>query len=123
MDTSVWIEWLIESDLSQTLTPGMPERENCIVPTIVQLELYKWLLREKGEDEADTLIAYTQKCVVVPLDAALALKAAELCRDHRLATPDAIIYATTLKMEAELLTCDAHFDHLPHVRYFTKTVG
>ena len=120
VDTSVWIEWLIGSPLGRRLAKEIPERAECIVPTIVQLELAKWLLRESGEDRADQVIAYTQKCIVVPLDTPLALLAAELHRQHRLATADAIVYATAQARGAELLTCDAHFDKLPAVAYFRQ---
>ena len=120
VDTSVWIEWLIGSPLGRRLAKEIPERAECIVPTIVQLELSKWLLREFGEDRADQVIAYTQKCIVVPLDTPLALLAAELHRQHRLATADAIVYATAQARGAELLTCDAHFDKLPAVAYFRQ---
>ena len=120
VDTSVWIEWLIGSPLGRRLAKEIPERAECIVPTIVQLELSKWLLRESGEDRADQVIAYTQKCIVVPLDTPLALLAAELHRQHKLATADAIVYATAQARGAELLTCDAHFDKLPAVLYFRQ---
>lgn len=121
VDTSVWIEWLTGSALGRQLVPEMPDRSECIVPTIVQLELSKWLLRGVGEEQADQLIAYTQKCIVVALDASLALAAAELHRQHRLATADAIVYATAQSRGAELLTCDAHFVKLPGVAFFRKT--
>lgn len=121
VDTSVWIEWLASGPLRRRLDKEMPDRGECIVPTIVQLELAKWLLREAGEDEADQVIAYTQKCVVVPLDTRIALLAAELHRQHKLATADAIVYATAQALGAELLTCDAHFAKLPTVRYVPKT--
>jgi hypothetical protein len=49
------------------------------VPTIIQLELAKWLAREVGEDKADQVIAYTQMCVLAPLDTKIALSAAEIC--------------------------------------------
>ena len=120
VDTSVWIEWLIGSPLGRRLAKEMPARSECIGPTLVQLELSKWLLRESGEDRADQVIAYTQKCIVVPLDTPLALLAAELHREHKLATADAIVYATAQARGAELLTCDAHFDTLPAVAYFRK---
>ena len=120
VDTSVWIEWLVGSALGRRLAKEIPERAECIVPTIVQLELSKWLLREFGEDRADQVIAYTQKCIVVPLDTPLALLAAELHRQHKLATADAIVYATAQARGAELLTCDGHFDKLPAVLYFRQ---
>ena len=115
VDTSVWIEWLTGSELGKRLGKEMPDKANCIVPTMVQLELAKWLTREVNEDEADRVIAYTQKCVVVPLDTQLALSAADLHRSHKLATADAIIYATAQARGVPLLTCDAHFDGLPDV--------
>ena len=120
VDTSVWIEWFIGSPLGRRLAKEMPDRPECIVPTIVQLELAKWLLRESGEDRADQVIAYTQKCIVVPLDTPIALLAAELHRQLKLATADAIVYATAQARGAELLTCDAHFDKLSGVEYFRK---
>ena len=120
VDTSVWIEWLAGTALGKRLATEMPAKSRCIVPTIVQLELSKWLTREVGEEEADRVIAYTQKCVVVPLDTRLALLAAELCRTCKLATVDAIIYATAREREIPLLTCDAHFDGLPEVALFSK---
>ena len=120
VDTSVWIEWLIGSKLGRSLGKEFPEQAHCVVPTIVQLELAKWLVREVGEDQADQVIAYTLKCVVVPLDTSIALLAADLHREHKLATADAIVYATARQQGAELLTCDAHFEKLADVRYVRK---
>ena len=121
VDTSAWIEWLTGSALGKKLDRQIPDKPQCIVPTIVQLELSKWLVRELGEEQADQVIAYTQKCVVVPMDTTIALLAADLHREHKLATADAIVYATARRQGAELLTCDAHFKGLPDVALFAKT--
>lgn len=120
VDTSVWIEWLTDSTLGRKAAAHIPDKTRCVVPTIVQLELSKWLLREAGEDEADQVIAYTQKCIVVPLDTGIALAAADLHRQHKLATADAIVYATALNQGADLLTCDAHFRGLPRAVLLDK---
>jgi Predicted nucleic acid-binding protein, contains PIN domain len=120
VDTSAWIEWLIGSALGKRLGREFPGQTQCLVPTIVQLELAKWLVREKGEEQADLVIAYTQTCVVVPLDTPLALLASDLHREFGLATADAIVYATCRKAGAELLTCDAQFEDLPDVVFFRK---
>lgn len=120
VDTSAWIEWLMATPLGREIDRVFPAREQCIVPTIVQLELSKWLVREVGEDKADQVIAYTQKCQVVPLDTDMAVLAADLHRQHKLATADAIVYATAQQQQARLLTCDAHFEALPQVDYFSK---
>ena len=120
VDTSAWIEWLAGSPLGRELGMDFPDKLQCIVPTIVQLELSKWLVRELGEESADQVIAYTQKCQVVPLDTTIALLAADLHREYKLATADAIVYATARKHSAELLTCDKHFNGLPGVVLHSK---
>lgn len=121
IDTSAWIEWLTGSALGKKLGPQFPDKSHCIVPTIIQLELSKWLVRELDEARADLVMAYTQKCVIVPLDTTIALLAADLHREHKLATADAIVYATAQHLGAEVLTCDAHFKKLPKVAFFQKT--
>lgn len=50
---SAWIEWLA----SRARGTPFPDKPKCIVPTLVQLELSKWLVREFGEDQADQVIA------------------------------------------------------------------
>jgi predicted nucleic acid-binding protein len=120
IDTSAWIEWLVGSALGKKLGKEFPDKSRCIVPTIVQLELSKWLVREVGEEQADQVIAYTQKCVVVPLDTAIVLLATELHREYKLATADAIVYATARQQDADLLTCDAHFNGLPGTVFVPK---
>jgi predicted nucleic acid-binding protein len=54
------------------------------------------------------------------LDTEIALAAAEACSAHKLATADAIIFATARVQGAALLTCDAHFDGLPGVTLIEK---
>jgi predicted nucleic acid-binding protein len=120
VDTSAWIEWLTGSPLGVTLADELPDREQWLVPTLVQLELAKWLTREVGEDKADRVLAFTETCVVADLDTGTALSAADLCAKHKLSTADAIIYATSLAHSAELLTCDRHFENLPGVRFVPK---
>lgn len=123
VDTSAWVEWLIGSPTGEAIASAIPAREEWLVSTIVQLELAKWLAREVGEDKADQVVAFTQMCRVAPLDTKIALAAAELCRQHKLATADAIVYATALEHGADLLTCDAHFDGLPGVVFVAKVGG
>lgn len=123
VDTSAWIEWLIGSPTGEALSERLPQQSDWLVPTMVQLELAKWLTREVGEDKADQVIAFTQVCQVVPLDTEIALAAADACRTHKLATADAIIFATARARGATLLTCDSHFEGLPGVDFMPKTNG
>jgi predicted nucleic acid-binding protein len=120
VDTSAWIEWLIDSATGNRVAEELPEQAEWLVPTMVQLELSKWLTREVGEDKADQVIAFTQVCNVIPLDTEIALAAAEACREHRLATADAIIFATARARGATVLTCDGHFEGLTGVTLIEK---
>lgn len=120
IDSSAWIEWIADSAAAPRIEPHLPNPPDSIVPTIVQLEMFKWLARERGRDEAATFIGYTRGCVVIELTTSIAIRAAELFQSHKLATADSIIYATALDQGASLLTCDAHFEGLEHVIYVPK---
>jgi predicted nucleic acid-binding protein len=120
VDTSAWIEWLIASPTGKAIEAEIPGEADWLVPTMVQLELAKWLARKAPEDKADRIIAFTRTCIVAPLDTRIALRAAELWTQHKLATADAVVYATALEHHADLLTCDLHFDGLPDVVFVAK---
>jgi PIN domain nuclease of toxin-antitoxin system len=69
---------------------------------------------------ASQVVAFTATCIVADLDTAVALSAAEISACHKLATADAIIYATARAHNADVLTCDRHFEGLPEVLYVSK---
>ena len=120
VDTSAWVEWLEGSALGPAIGNELPERGRWLVPTIVQFELKKWAEREGRPDKADEVIAFTETCNVADLDTPIALFAADMAKQHKLSTADAIVYATAQLHQAELLTCDRHFEGLPGVLYFPK---
>ncbi|MBC8130870.1 MAG: type II toxin-antitoxin system VapC family toxin [Rhizobiaceae bacterium] len=115
VDTSAWIEWLAGKPAGNVVRPLLPSVDDWLVPTIVQLELSKWLMRTVSRQMADQIILFSNQCLVVPLDTAIALRASEYCRAHKLATADAIVYATAVQHGADILTCDSHFSALPDV--------
>ena len=60
--------------------------------------------------------------MVMRVDTETALAAAEVCRLHKLAPADAIVFAAARAQEAALITCDAHFDGLPGVTLIEKVM-
>ena len=62
IDTSAWIECFSQTALGQRIASVLPAREHCIVPTIVQLELSKWALRELTEEERERLEESLEDC-------------------------------------------------------------
>jgi predicted nucleic acid-binding protein len=120
IDSSAWIEWFIASPTGNALMAHWPPLEETLVPTLVQLEIAKWLKREISEEVMDRALAYMERCVVIPLDTRIALRAAEICAAHKLSTADAVVYTTALEHDARLLTCDAHFKGLDRVIFLGK---
>ena len=120
VDTCGWIEWLVDGDLAGEFEAALMDTGRLLVPTSVQFELYKWVRRERGESPALETVALTEQGRVVPLTTSIAMLAGDIALDDRLSFADAIIQATARQENAELLTCDDHFQGLEGVRYIPK---
>jgi predicted nucleic acid-binding protein len=116
VDSSAWLEYLAGTDRAELFAAAIEDPANLIVPAISIYEVYKKVLREKGEDIAAQVFGLMSLGRVVELDAPLSLEAARLS----LPMADSIIYATALRHDATLWTQDAHFDGIAGVRYFRK---
>ena len=79
-------------------------------------EVFKKVLRERGENEALQVASMMQSGQVIEVDSALALDAAR----YALPLADSLIYATALRHGAALWTQDEHFKDLPGVKYLAK---
>jgi predicted nucleic acid-binding protein len=121
VDTSAWIEWLSRTELGKRLHADFPVPDCCLVPALVQYELAAWAHRELGQSERERVIAFTENCRFAQLTRETTLAAAALRLDRRLPTADRLIYATARKLGVDVLTCDAHFEGLPHVVFHRKT--
>lgn len=117
IDSSVWIEFLANGPAADQVLPYLSDREELITPTIVLLEVYRKLVRDRGLDAGILVRELLEGTHVIPLSADLALSAADLGLRHGLATADAIVYATAMSAQAELVTRDAHFRGLSGVAY------
>lgn len=116
VDSSCWLEYLADTPLANQFAPVIEDSVNLIVPVIVLYEVFKKVLRERGENDALQVASVMQTGRVVDLDTALAMEAAR----HALPMADSLIYATTLRLNATLWTQDAHFQGLPRVKFFAK---
>ena len=120
VDTSAWIEWSTGTALGLAVSAEIPFWEVWLVPTAVQYELVRWARRTAGPEAGEGIVMQSSQGIVAPLTTELAHSAAQIAEAHGLAMADAIIYATALANDADLLTCDAHFQGLPNVVYFKK---
>jgi predicted nuclease of predicted toxin-antitoxin system len=78
------------------------------------------VLREKGEDDALQAVSAMQQGIVVNMDSDLALEAAWIGHEEKLAFADSIIYAVAKRHEAIVWTQDEHFSGKANVRYKAK---
>ena len=122
-DTCIWVELLQDTATGRRYRGLFDEPDQILVPTLVQFELHRWVLRERDDDQANRILAATRNCKIVPLDESIALHAAALALQCKLAAADALIYATALRHRAPLVTCDAHFEALAGVEYRAKATA
>ena len=120
VDTCGWIEWLTDGPLADAFRPHLAQTDALLVPTLIQYELAKWITRERDETLALEVIGLTHQSRVVALDTSLALGAAAVAAEHRLAMADAVIYATARAHGATVVTSDARFEHLSGVAYLRQ---
>lgn len=116
VDSSAWLEYLADTDQAAHFEPALTDTENLVVPVISIYEVFKKVLRERGENDALQVASQMQNGTVVDLTRSLALDAAR----YQLPLADSIIYATAIQCNAVLWTQDEHFKDLPNVRYFPK---
>ena len=116
VDSSGWLEYLADSKSAAFFSPAIEDTEHLLVPVITIYEVFKKVLRERGENEALQVASMMQSGQVIDLDSALALDAAR----YPLPLADSLIYATALRHVATLWTQDEHFKDLPGVKYYVK---
>lgn len=120
VDSSGWLEYLAEAPNAEFFAPAIEDPEHLVVPALSVLEVFKWVLRERGDDAALQAAALMQQGHVVELDVALAVGAAKLGIDHKLPLADSVMLATARAFSAVLWTQDADFEGLPGVNYTPK---
>ena len=120
LDSSAWLECLDGGPNIRHFAPILRKLPDLIVPAIVITEVRKVALRQRTRELADTVTDSMRSGVVIPIDASIAAKAADLFIKHKLPLADSLIYATALAHNATLWTQDDDFAGLPHVKYFPK---
>ena len=116
VDSSAWLEYLVDSERASLFAEPIERTEQLIVPVLVIYELFKKVLRERGEQPAIEVLGLLSQANVVDVDTQIATAAARLS----LPLADSIIYATARRHSAILWTQDEHFADLPGVKFFPK---
>ena len=69
--------------------------------------------RDISEERAIEAVSAMSRATIAPVDASLALEAADVSLERDLAMADSIVYATARRYGAKLVTADTDFEGLP----------
>jgi predicted nucleic acid-binding protein len=120
VDSSGWIEYFVDGPNAKWFARAINDADDLVVPSISVLEVYRYVLRQRGRQDALRAAATMRQGRVIDLDDGIAIEAAELGASLKLPLADSVIYATALANECEVWTQDADFDGLESVRFRAK---
>jgi predicted nucleic acid-binding protein len=120
VDSSGWLEYFAKGPNASFFKPIIHNTEALLVPTICLYEVYKRIVSQRDEEEGLSAIAWMATAQVIDLNQEIAIQAADISRELKLAMADSIIYATARAFNCTLWTLDAHFAGLECVQYFEK---
>jgi len=117
VDSSAWLSYFASDSNATVFADPIEQLSELLVPSITITEVFKNVLRQRGEVAALIVTAHMQQGKVIPLDSELAMDAAKFGVLHKLPLADSIIFATAQKYSAVLWTQDNDFEGLANVRY------
>lgn len=120
VDSSAWLSYFAGDDNAEVFSEPIEKIPELLVPSIVITEVFRNVLRQRGEDSALIIAAHMNQGKIISLDSELAMDAAKFGVRHKLPLADSIIFATAQKYSALLWTQDAYFESLENVRYISS---
>lgn len=120
VDSSGWLEFFADGRNADRFSEPLADKSTLLVPTVIIYEVFKIVLRERGEGAALQAEALLRQGRVIDLSEDIALRAARLSLTHKMPMADSIILATAKVHEAVIWTQDENFKGLDRVRFFKK---
>ena len=115
VDSSGWIEYFGDGKKAEQFAPYLEREDLLVVPPIIFYEVYKKLTNEAAKMVVLRFVSHALRARNPVFDSDMAMAAAQVSLDHKLAMADAIIYTMALRLKADLVTADHHFQNLPGV--------
>ena len=123
VDSSGWVEYLTDGENANFFEAPILNSENLLTPTICMYEVFKRILADFDHERALEAMGPMSLGQMVELDRQLAMNAAQISTELKLAMADSIILATARARAAVLWTQDAHFKDIASVKYIEKRGG
>jgi predicted nucleic acid-binding protein len=120
VDSSAWLEYFADGPNATHFAPPILDTTQLIVPTISILEVFKRMHQQVGEDAALVAITAMRRGRVIDLSSPVALSAAQIGIDLKLALADSVILATARAYGAVVWTQDADFAAIDGIKYYPK---
>jgi len=120
IDSSGWLEYFADGENADFFAPAIEDSENLLVPVICLYEVFKRISQLRDTSTAQTSIGDMLNGRVIQLDESLALSAAQISLDLKLAMADSFVLAAARAHSAVLWTQDGHFKELSGVKYIAK---
>jgi predicted nucleic acid-binding protein len=120
VDSCGWLEWFTDGKLADHYKEYLADLDNILLPAIILYEVYKILKREAGEEKALLAVGYMKNSTVIPFDDILALLAADIALQEKLAMADAIIVAVSRVHKCKIISSDADLKAQANVVYIPK---
>jgi len=121
VDSSGWIEYLLDTPRAEWFAAAIEQRERLLVPVIALYEVHRVLSRKIPAEALAACLNVMRMGLVLELNDQRAVAASEVAQRHRLAMADAVMYSMALEHQAAFLTQDQDYHGLPGVHYFPKT--
>jgi toxin FitB len=121
VDSSGWIEFFVGGAGADFFAEPIRHSADLLVPAICFYEVYRHILRQRGDEPAEMAAAQMRTGQVVDLTVDIAVSAATIGHDLKLAMADSVILATARAFGATLWTQDADFREIDGVKYRQKT--
>ncbi len=104
VDSSAWLSYFAGDANAAVFSKPIEQLSELLIPSITITEVFKNVLRQRGEEAALIVTAHMKQGKVIPLDSELAMDAAKFGLIHKLPLADSIIFATAQKYTAVLWT-------------------
>ena len=120
VDSSGWLEYFARGTNTSYFAPVVKATDILVVPTVCIYEVFKRLLAQRGEESALQAMGIMSLGIIADFTQEIAVNAAYISSEFKIAMADSIILATTRAYDAILWTQDADFEGIGGVEYTEK---
>ena len=120
VDSSGWLEYFADGKNASFFAPAIENTKLLLVSAVNCYEVFKRIAQQRDEDAAMQAVAVMQEGAVVDVSADLAIVAAKIALDSKLALADGVILATARLHRATVWTQDPDFEDIAGVKYVAR---